>query len=319
MSNFPDMVTQFGGVPVGGSRYNGMWGGTVYFVDYDNGVSGAAGTKPTSAGKYLDDAIAAAGANDTIYIRPRPPEAGTTYYGGDPGDILPKTASTNYTISYLKYGLSIIGTGTGLGPAGASRTCLQGDATITSTPVFTVNAPYVTFENLGIKPGASTTGLIKQAFVDASAQDAYANTYYNVWFRNVDAAAGYSLMLDGGSYDNVLNCTFSGHPTGIYLSGTTANNTATTIRNCDFDVAFATVKCDIYSNGTVTRILVNRCNFNHTGPAGGAPNMFISFASASTGLISDCYMGHDDATIANSITANGVTNAHVWGMTAEIT
>ena len=152
------MVTQFGGVPVGGGRYEGMWGGTVYFVDYDNGGSGTVGYKPSDAGKYLDDAISAATTNATIYIRPRSPELGTQgagpYWGGDPGDITPKTASTNWTIAYTKYGLSLIGTGTGVGTSAASRTCLQGDATITSTPVFTVNAPYTTFENLGIKLGA---------------------------------------------------------------------------------------------------------------------------------------------------------------------
>jgi hypothetical protein len=35
--------------------------------------------------------------------------------------------------------------------------------------------------------------------------------------------------------------------------------------------------------------------------------------------MSDCYFGVADATIANSLTLNGITNSHLWGMSAEIT
>jgi len=308
------MVTQFGGVPVGGGRYEGMWGGTVYFVDYDNGGSGTVGYKPSDAGKYLDDAISAATHNDVIYIRPRSPELGAAgagpYYGGDPGDITPKVAATNWTIPYTTYGLSLIGTGTGVGTSAASRTCLQGGTTAGS-PVFTVNAPYVTFENFGIKPGSSTTGLVTQSFLNSTAAQAYGNTYYNVWFRNVDATAGYSLQIESGAYDNIIGCNFSGHAIGIKFLSSNDLSTDTIIRNCDFSVLVASAKCDIYGT-QVKRILIDHCRFNHVLPTGGAPNKYVSFGSASTGLVSDCYLGSVTATVAANMDLSGIGFAHIY-------
>lgn len=314
MSTFPDGVFQYGGMPVGGGRYEGMWGSKVYFVDYDNGTDGAGGLSPGYACKYLDTAISLATINDVIYIRPRRPELGTQgagpYWGGDPGDITPKVAATNWTIPYTKYGLSLIGTGTGVGTSAASRTCLQGGTTAGS-PVFTVNAPYTTFENFGIKPGSSTTGLVTQSFLNDTVTQAYGNTYYNIWFRNVDAGAGYSLQIESGSYDNIINCNFSGHAIGIKFLSSNDLSTDTVIRNCDFSVLVASAKCDI--QGTqVKRILIDHCRFNHVLPTGGSPNLYIQFGSASTGLVSDCYLGSVTATIASNMTLNGVGFAHIY-------
>lgn len=317
MTTFPDKLFEFNGKPASGG-FGGMWPAeTVWFVDFDNGATANGGMRTDDAFKYLDTAISNASHGDVIYVRPRAPEAATTYYGGDPGDITPKTASTNWTIAYTKYGLSLIGTGVGGAKAGATQTCLQGDSTITSTPVFTVNAPYVSFENLGIKPGASTTGLVKQAFVDATAAQAYANSYYKVWFRNVDAAAGYSLMLDGGSYDSVLNCYFSGHPTGIYLAGTTSSNSRTVVRNCDFEVAPASVKAHIYCNGDCSRVLFHNLTMIGTIPTGGSPNKYISIASTSTGLAAQIYTGAAADTLATNMTLNGIVANEIYN--AQIT
>jgi len=317
MSTFPDGLFQYGGQPVGGGRYEGMWGGTVYFVDYDNGGSGTVGHKPSDAGKYLDDAISAATHDSVIYVRPRSPELGAAgagpYYGGDPGDITPKVAATNWTIPYTQYGLSIIGTGKGGGYAGAQRTNLQGGTTAGS-PVLTINAPYVTIENIGFKPGSSTTGLVLQTFYDDTATQAFANTYYNVWFRNVDAQAAYSLRIDAGSYDNVLGCYFTGHKSGLQLFGGSANSTRIVIRGCDFETLAGTATGEIYSNGAVSRIIIDSCVFNHGVPTGGDPNKYIYFAETSTGIVSNCYTGSADATVATNFTLNGVTYSGCWAL-----
>ena len=118
MSTFPDGVFQYNGMPVGHGPYGPMWGGIVYFVDYDNGTAGTGGKSPGGAFKYLDTAISVAAHDDVIYIRPRRPELGTQgagpYWGGDPGDITPQVAATNWTIPYTEYGLSVIGTGSGM-------------------------------------------------------------------------------------------------------------------------------------------------------------------------------------------------------------
>jgi len=94
MSTAPDGLFQYGGVPVGGGRYEGMWGGKVYFVDYDSGNDAHDGRAPNRAFKYLDTALSAATAWDVIYVRPRTPD--TT--GGDPQSMLP-SSSTNFSIS----------------------------------------------------------------------------------------------------------------------------------------------------------------------------------------------------------------------------
>jgi len=315
MSTFPDGVFEYGGKPAGG-RPLAMWPAEkVRFVDFDNGTVRGGGLSPSNAYKYLDTAISDAGHNDVIYIRPRSPELGAAgvgpYYGGDPGDITPQTASTNWTIAYTKYGLSLIGTGTGVGVPGAQQTNLQGDSTITSTPVLTINAPYVTVENLGFKPGASTTGLIKQSFTDNAVDQAFANSYYRVWFRNVDAAAGYSLKIDAGSYDNVIGCNFSGHATGILLWSINSNVNRLIVRDCDFETAPGTAKCHIQSTGAITRVLFDRLTMMGTIPTGGAPNLYISIAAASTGMFSNSFIGAAATTVATNTTLNGINYSDV--------
>jgi len=317
MSVFPDKVYEFGGKPVSGG-YGGMWPAeTVWFVDYDNGTTGAGGKKPSNAFKYLDTALSNALHGDVIYIRPRAPEAGAAgagpYYGGDPGDITPQVAATNWTIAYTQYGISLIGTGAGHGHSAMQQTNLQG-GTSTSTPVLKINAPYVSIENLGIKPGSSTTGLISQNFLDDTVYQAFANSYYNVWFRNVDAKAGYSLRIDSGSYDNVTGCYFTGHAMGISIYATSAATARLVIRGCDFETLAGTATGEIASNGAVYRILIDRCVFNHGVPTGGSPNKYIYFASTSTGIISDCYTGSADATVATNFTLNGVTYSGCWAL-----
>jgi len=314
MSNFPDMVTQFGGMPVGGNRYNGMWGGTVWFVDYDNGGVGAVGRKPSDAGKYLDDAIAAAGPNDTIYIRPRSPELGAggagPYYGGDPGDILPKSTS-NWTIPWTAYGLSIIGTGSGVGQARASVTNLQG-ASGATTAVVSLNAPFCSIENIGVKTGSSTTALIKQKMADDSVTQAFHNSYYNVWFRNTGSSPG--LIIDSGSYDVVEGCTFSGCAYGVIYQSYNAVPVAQVLSNSNFDNTAAGSYDDVSSTGGLTRALITGCNFNHAEPSGGGHSKYIYMATTSTGLISSCYTGSSDATVATNFTLNGLTYSNCWAL-----
>jgi len=314
MSTFPDGLFQYGGQPVGGGRYEGMWGNKVWFVDYDNGCSGAAGNKPADAGKYLDDAISAAGHNDVIYIRPRSPELGDSgagpYYGGDPGDILPKS-TTNWTIPYTTYGLSIIGTGSGVGQARASVTNLQG-ASGATTAVISLNAPFCSIENIGLKTGSSTTALIKQQFADSAAQQAFHNSYYNVWFRNTASSPG--LIIDSGSYDVVESCTFSGCAYGVIYQSYNAVPNAQVLSNCNFDNTAAGSYDDISSTGGMTRALIKGCNFNHAEPSGGGHSKYIYMATTSTGLISSCYTGSSDATVATNFTLNGLTYSNCWAL-----
>lgn len=312
MSTVPDLLRHLGGVPVGGSGFQGWWGDDIFFADFDNGTIGNGAKGPDEACKYLDTAIALAGPNDTIYVRPRAPEAGgvAPYHSSDPGDITPQTASTNWTIPWTSHGLSLIGTGIGVGSAGAQRTCLQGDATITTTPVLTLNAPYCNIENIGFKNGASTIALIRTKFSNDSIYQAWGNSFYNVWFRNTGTTKG--LNIDSGSYDNIVNCCFSSCDFGIYFETVNEQTKQETIRNCDFLGEGSDVDVDIQHIGSAYRILITKCNFNHTIPTGGSTNHYLNFSATSTGMFSDSYLGSAAAGETPNITLNGLAFSHIY-------
>ena len=295
-----------------------------WYVDYDGGSDDNNGKSEIKPVKNPATALSRASAGDIIYIRPRSPELGAEgagpYYGGDPGDITPATA-VNWIIPYTKYGLSLIGCGAGRGPAGRSQTCLQGHADVTAYPVLDVRAPYSNIENLGFKAGGSTVGLVQTKFADNSIYQAWANTFYKVWFR-IALATG-ALVMDAGSYDNIEKCTFSfmatGHGVGIMLLAGNDAPTGVVIRDCDFEGLVADIHADIQTSGAVKRILMDNLRFNHAVPTGGSPNKFVSIASASTGLLANSYCGAADATIATHFTLNGIHNAHIWGEAGEVT
>ena len=308
MSVFPDMISQFGGVPVSSAgRFGGWWGRNTWFVDYDNGTAGATGQDMRSPQKnlktVLDHTDFAAG--DAIYIRSRTPD--TT--GGDPAAITPATAA-NWSIAYGDHGVSLIGTGIGLGSSGSQQTVLQGHASVTATPVLLIGAPYVTIENLGFKRGGSTVAGVK-SLTDASTNYAFGTTYYNCWFRNI--TTGYGLITDASWYDNILKCTFSGCSEGLSIQAGNSVPVGIVVRDCDFEALVATVKADISTSGAVARILIRDCYFNHAVPSGGLPNRYINVAAASTGLVANCYTGAIDPTVADNMTLNGILYSNIWG------
>jgi hypothetical protein len=312
MTTAPDMLRQFGGAPVGGGGYQGWWGGDVFFVDYDGGSVGSAGKRPDDAIKHLADAIVLAGANDTIYVRPQPPKVGgdPLYYESDPKVIVPES-TTNWTIPYTSYGLSLIGTGIGVGSASAQQACLQGASGATATdPVISLNAPFCTIENIGIKSGASTASLVFANYWGDTAVQAFANSFYNVWFRNTLTSKG--LHINSGNYDNVIKCNFSSCLYGIYLETDNSETSSLIIRDCDFLGLIAEITCDIWSTGGAKRVLITKCNFNHALPTGGGVKLYISFGATSTGIFSDSYMGAAVTTIETNTTLNGIFHSGVW-------
>lgn len=294
--------------------FNNAWQNTLY-ADYDDGSDSYDGKSSGLAFKNPATALTAASAEDVIYLRPRSPELGTggagPYYGGDPGDITPATA-VNWVIPYLKYGLQLIGCGTH-----KTQTCLQGHASVTASPVLDIRAPYCNIENLAFKPGGSTAGIIKTLFSDDTVYQAWANTFFKLWLRNAPAAGG--LILGASSYDLVEDVTFSTNANGIVINCSNAVPYGIEVRNCYFEALAASVYADIATSGAIARFLATGCYFNHAVPAAGSPARYISIASASTGLVSDCYCGASNATIATHFTLNGIHNAHIWGEGGEVT
>jgi len=286
-----------------------MWGNKVWFVDYDNGTTGGEGDKPSAACKYLDTILAKAGEWDTIYVRPRDPDSS----GGDPQSVLPVSTTANYVIPYTLHGLSIIGTGVGENAAYSCR--IQGASGVTTATVL-VNAPFVNIENLCIRKGSSTAGSLK-FFADASTGFTFGASASNCHFRlgGTTATAAGAVVIESAWYTVINGCTFSACPVGIGIGASQSVPQETVIKNCIFNGGASAIDADIVSSGAVTRILVDRCVFDHAVPAeaSGTAVRYIKFAAASTGLVSNCATGAVDPTVADNMTLNGVLYTNIWG------
>jgi len=313
MTTFPDMVRQFGGVPVGVGGYAGFWGNKVYFVDYDNGTATADGTNIKHPAKYLETVLSNVSEWDTVYIRPRDPD--TT--GGDPQAITPASNAYNFYIPYTVHGVSLIGTGVGIPGVSAYQTRLQGHASTTSYPTLDVRSPFCNIENLGFRRGGSTAGNV-WVKTDASTRYSFASTFSNCHFRLGYSSSAAGLVIDSAWYTKVHNCTFSSCKGGIYIGAGHSVPVEIVIAGCDFIGLTSEIDTDIASSGAVTRILIKDCYFNHAIPAGGSTNKYIAFGATSTGLVANCYTGATAGTLATNMTLNGVKNAGIWNVQTTV-
>jgi hypothetical protein len=307
MSKVPDMMEHLGGVPVASAnKYAGWWGQTVYFVDYDNGTVGASGLEMDTPQKNLATAISKANKWDVIYIRPRDPSE----TGGDTNYITPATAA-NWEIPTGKYGISLIGTGVGLGMPGRWQTYLRGESTVTSSPTLDIKSCCTTVENLAFHRGASTVGQVRSMFTNA-VRYGFGNTISNCLFRYADGAGGF--ISDAAWYDTVQNSTFLRCRIGIYITSGNSVPTGITITGNDFIGLTTDIDADIFINDA-DRILIKDCYFNHAVPAhaSGSYLRYIYAATAATGLVANCYTGAVDPTVADNMTLNGILYSNIWG------
>lgn len=317
MSTFPDSLFQNGGQPVGGGRYEGMWEGDTFFVDYDNGQPGLAGTSAKYPGKYLQDAINAAGPWSVIYIRPRDPVYDV---GGGANYHLPQSTS-NWSIPYTAYGLSLIGAGSGVGN-NVMATYLRGGAVTTAAPVLLIKSCWNNVENIAFHNGASLESQIcSRRSTTAALGRAYANTYNRCYFRFgydlIENNLGGCINIDSSSYEGIYNCTFTSSPAAIIIRPIQGSVSGIQIHGCVFQGAASEVQTDIFSGGGVVNISIKDCTFGHAVPAksvySATFNRYIYFGAASTGLVSNCNTGAVDPTIADNMTLNGVFYSHIWG------
>ena len=318
MSTFPDKLFELSGVPVGGGRYEGMWEGKAHFVDYDNGASGADGTSAKSPGKYLQTAIDQAGPWDVIYVRPRDPAAGSGEGGGS-NYITPESTS-NWSIPYTAYGLSIIGSAPGNGRNAGMLTHLRGGAVTTASPVMCVKSCWNNFENLAFHSGASLESQLQFKRTATATDRAYGNSVTNCTFRFgagliADHLQG-CIHIESSSYDKILNCTFSAAPIPIVVRTSLGSVQHLQIIGCHFQSTAAETCCDVFSGGTLTNFCLKDCTFGHAVPALASvviTGKYIHFGAACTGLVANCFTGALDATIADNMTLNGVLYTNIWG------
>lgn len=312
MTIAPDGLFQYGGMPVSGGRYEGMWGNQVYFVDYNNGTAGAGGKSPADAFKYLQDAIDAASAWDVIYIRPATPDTS----GGDPLKHLPES-TTQWSIASTKHGLSLIGTGFGAGKEKMNMTRLQGASGATGS-VFTNYAPFTNFENLTFRRGSSTgAGLLIEGQTSGGSGYSFGVSVNSCLFYKISVTgAKGAVYIESAWHTTVANSFFEQCARGVGIGVSGSNVDATAVLGCTFNGIDTTIDADIYATGgsTVTEILIDKCIFAHDIPAlasGAAYSKYIDFATAS-GLISNCAFGTETETISTNMDNSNCDVVNCW-------
>ena len=277
------MATLFSGIGAGASYagshiaadFKGMWGNRVWFVDYDNGSTGNSGDRPDDAQKNLQTIIDKAGEWDTIYIRPRDPDSA----GGDPQAIIP-ASTTNWSLPYTLHGVSLIGTGIGVGMRQANMTRLQASATVNATPGFLCKAPYVNFENLTFRRGGSTkSGLRIEGQTPGGTGYAFNCTVNNCGFWKIGATATEAAVYIESAWHNLIkDCWFEECAKGVGIGVSGSNVVGINVIGCTFNGIATTIDADIYatSGSTITEVLIDRCLFAHDIPALDSGHIYLS-------------------------------------------
>lgn len=312
MSTAPDMLKQFGGQPVGADhRFDGWWGGKVYFVDFDNGSAGATGLNDMAApGKDMQRAIDDDNDPDaTVYVRPRAFASGT--YGEDPQQITPNSDDAeNFHIPKAKKNLSLIGTGKGLSHAAAHK-CWIGGYTGLTTAVLEVRAPGCVIENFRAQPPASAAEGIFRSENDGDTFDGGNTTFINNDFHDANTTG--ALQLVATWQMSILGNRFLNCDHGILIPNT--NYSIPQIWEIS-DNVFTAVASEVYANfsttGGLKRLVARRNHHGSEQPTAGSPNKYWNFAAASTGMISNDFFGVYSVTAENLCTLNGVNIAGCW-------
>ena len=294
-TNFPNGVTSMG-APVPGSHYAGWWGKNVWFVDDDGGSDSNSGKLPTDAFKLIQTAITAAGHHDTIFLKPREIDLDTHSSHG-------YFTGTN-TIPTGRTGLAIIGTGRGGRGLGLAAQCMIEPDTSSTDTTFNVQAPAVSFENLGIKAVTGGSGAI---YAHVSTAQAYGLSVSNCFFKDflgADSTVG-TIHLVTTHWTTIQHCYFREGGVAIHHNSAVAAVRNIVIRDCDFVGAAATWGQDIRLGG-VSNMLIDNCRFAHAQPTAGDRKFFIDMmGTVGTGMISNCNFAVATGTIAGVMELKG--------------
>jgi len=294
-THFPNGITSMGMALPGSGHYAGWWGKNVFFVDDEDGSDSNEGTEPTSAFKSIQKAIDKSSHHDTIFLKPREIDTDTHsshgYYTG-----------TN--IIAAKTGLAIIGTGRGGRGLGVGAQCMIEPDSGSTDATFTIQAPAVCIENVGIKAVASSTGAI---YAHVSTAQAYGLTVSNCFFKDFigAAVATGTIHLVTTHWTTIQHCYFREGGVAIHHNSAIAAVRNIVIRDCDFVGAAATWMHDIRVGG-VSNMVIDNCRFAHAIPTAGTPNFYIYMTGTTgTGMISNCTFANAAGTIATNMELKG--------------
>lgn len=256
--------------------------GAVWWVDGDLSTSGD-GTSPATAFKTISEAVAAAAAGDTIYVKPRVIAAG----GTDP---------VNYAETIIipagKSGLKLIGAGSGLKQA-AQPQIKKGSGAVA---LLTVRAPGCLIMGLTFNGGGATGGGI---LLDdnGTTKTAMGTIIDSCVFKNckgsgaTDGSTGGAVQFasTGGAWDTLIkDCLFYNNIGGVVLLGTAdVPPQDLTIENCLFQSSAAASRdCDIWgkAGSGIVNLTVRNCAFG-VWPAAGTKNTYMDLTSCSGSVV----------------------------------
>jgi len=312
MTVAPDMLSQFGGAPVGSSQsFEGWWGATTWFVDYDSGTPGNLGDSMTAPTQYLDTAISRASGGDTIYVRPRSFDS-TATYPEDPRQIIPTSTTANFTIGTTLGDLSVIGATKGRGHAQAHQCWIGGAVT---GAVFHVHAPGVVLENFRAQPYDSSSPIIYAA--NNATYDAGNLTIQNWDFH--DANTNGALQMESIWQASYVGNRFVNCDIGIYTTSTYSQAQIVQMWNNTFTAESGDVASDVYALGGLKRFL--SYNNYHTSalPDLSGQKKYYAFTQASTGAIMNCFFGVSSTDVDDNLLLNGILQGGNFTASGQLT
>lgn len=300
MSTFHDQLRQFGGAPVG-SMYGWKNGAKSWFVDGDISATDD-GSCPDRAFATITEGIAAASANDVIYIAPK---AWTSITYGYPG--LNTAYAESTSIAYAKSGLAIVGLGH-QGFHGIPHGVVIRETASATTANMAVYAPLCAFENLTFERGGTETGgqLVFNGGT-AGTYEGHGGSVYNCYFYNGNGTTfsntwGGSVQADQCWGLSVAKCYFLGCRVGISFQSGTWTAGAFVARDNIFasrleDATDIDADIYVYTQGSTNVVIIYNF-FAHRLPnlSGGGIKQYVQCTAAvRQGIISFNCIGDDTA------------------------
>jgi hypothetical protein len=294
LSVFADGVFQYGGQPVGAGQFSSPWA-KAWFVDGTDGNDNNSGLKPTEAKKTIQSAVTAAGRGDIVYVRP-------LTYTTDASDVNRYTEAV--TVPYATADLSVIGV-SNTKPGNPNYGAKLQWVTALGTAL-KVNAPAFHLENMCVRAEAASIGVHLYGVANDN-YVAYGGSCGSTLNNVVIRGGTYGVKVENGYATVIANCRFEGgsaQTSSYLLDGSQGPSRRHVVANCTFDSYNGAVIAEAYVRlvGTNTDFLLTRCNFDIMP----TDTHWINATGTNLGLISDCYFGVADMTLATGIVKGGL-------------
>ena len=305
---------------VGANRFSGMWTNRVLFVDGDNGSDGFDGTDPANAMKTIDAAVTAASADDTIYVRPM--STATTWDTLYSATAPTSTYLDNVTIAPLtKNGLSIIGTGNGLGVAGQAVQWM-GVSGI-ALPTAYVKSAFVNIENInfGFMAAQTTQGVVQLyngVTPDTVRGYAYGCSIVHCGFE-YNTSSNAAIWIESAPGCRVEDCTFRNVKVGIQVASNDHTVDVCYILRNRFLLSAVTNGANCIAVGTAYNMVINDNYFGHGLPTAGTYDKYIYCSGTVSGTVQGNYFGVTGVALGTINTLSNLTGGGNFSLQGPFT